>query len=125
MEEVSEIYVIMRGEVKIGFRINQKQSYALKGDDMLFGAYNITFNKRSMFVFRISNQFKERNGYFIRKKNWMFLIRELPKEHKKIEELVEKLKDKIDFEYYSKLMNPMIYRKNKAMERFTLRNDYE
>jgi hypothetical protein len=47
MEEVLEIYVMIVGEIKIGFRLNHRQSYALKGDDMFFGAYNVTFRKRS------------------------------------------------------------------------------
>jgi len=115
MEEVSEIYVLIKGEVKIGFRINHRQSFALKGDDMFFGAYNVTYNKRSMYVFRISNKFKDNYGYFIRKKNWMYLTKELAEENKKIEEIVARLNEKLDFEFHSKLMNPMIYYKNKAM----------
>lgn len=106
MEEVSEIFIMMRGEIKIGFRLNHRQSFALKGDDMLFGAYNMTFNKRSMFVFRISSKCKENNGYFIRKSNWNSLINDkslFQDENKKLAELVDKLKQKLQVEYMKKL----------------------
>lgn len=127
MEEVSEIFIMMRGEVKIGFRLNHRQSYALKGDDMLFGAYNMTFNKRSLYVFRISAKCKENNGYFIRRKNWHTLINDksMMDENKKLAELCDKLKAKLEKEYFKKLVKPMTIAKNKAMQKFRLRNDYD
>jgi hypothetical protein len=125
MEEVSEIYIILKGEIKIGFRLNHLQNFVLKGDDMFFGAYNVTFNKRSMYVFRISARCKENHGYFIRKTNWIKLTTELSKENRIIEELIERLKEKLDQEYQDKLMLPMIKHKNDAMKKFTRRSDYQ
>ena len=57
MEEFTEVVFLLEGEFKIGFRINQKEIYVLRADNVMIGGYNVMFNSRSLFIYRIHNTF--------------------------------------------------------------------
>lgn len=47
MEEATEIYFLMSGQVTIGFKINQKEVQVLMSSYLFIGGFEVTFNKRS------------------------------------------------------------------------------
>ena len=68
IEEVEEIFFIVKGSIEIGFEINRMPKYVVrlqKGG--VIGIYNITFNKKTMFHYRVKHEF---HGYTIKKDNW-------------------------------------------------------
>jgi hypothetical protein len=72
IEEVNSIYFIVKGSVEVGFEVNRDPKYVLrltKGG--VFGIYNVTFNKKTMFTYRVKDAFQ---GFTIRKDNWKSLM---------------------------------------------------
>ena len=73
LDEVNEVIFFMSGAVDIGFEINRKQAYVLRIDNnMLIGAYNVAYNKRSKFIYKT---YKDCSGFSIRRldrKRFMF-----------------------------------------------------
>jgi hypothetical protein len=68
LDEVNEVIFFMSGAVDIGFEINRKQAYVLRIDNnMLIGAYNVAYNKRSKFIYKTS---KDCSGFSIRRLDW-------------------------------------------------------
>ena len=52
LDEVQEIIFFTQGMYQIGYSINKKESYPLKYNGCnVLGAYGITFNKRSNFIY--------------------------------------------------------------------------
>jgi hypothetical protein len=65
LAEVNEVIFFTKGSIDIGFEINRKISYVLRIDkDILIGAYNVVYNKRSRFNYKT---FKNCEGYSIRR----------------------------------------------------------
>jgi hypothetical protein len=72
IEEVQEIFFIVKGSIEIGFEINRIPKYVLRlGAGGVVGIFNITFNKKTMFMYRVKHRFV---GYTIRKDNWKSLL---------------------------------------------------
>tara|TARA_B110000285_G_C15131051_1_gene623618 strand:- start:1139 stop:1552 length:414 start_codon:yes stop_codon:yes gene_type:complete len=68
LDEVNEVIFFMSGAVDIGFEINRKQAYVLRIDNnMLIGAYNVAYNKRSKFIYKT---YKDCSGFSIRRLDW-------------------------------------------------------
>jgi hypothetical protein len=64
----------MKGQCVIGYEINNQKRFCIKyTDNFVIGAYDLTFNKKSMFIYRAMTYIE---GYFIRKDIWMGLIDE-------------------------------------------------
>ena len=56
IEEVNSIFFIVKGSVEVGFEVNRDPKYVLrltKGG--VFGIYNVTFNKKTMFTYRVKD----------------------------------------------------------------------
>ena len=67
-QDTEEMFFINSGSIDVGFELNTDRKYCLrliKGGSI--GFYNCTFNKRTMFVYKVNNYFK---GMTIRKTNW-------------------------------------------------------
>jgi hypothetical protein len=65
LDEFSEISFCMSGKCVVGYEINNRKRYCIKySDNFVIGAYDLTFNKRSMFIWRAVSYIE---GYFIRK----------------------------------------------------------
>tara|TARA_B110000285_G_C15039611_1_gene571130 strand:- start:206 stop:388 length:183 start_codon:yes stop_codon:yes gene_type:complete len=59
----------MTGGVNLGYDINRVTKYAARLEgNMVLGAYEMSFNKRSQLIYRASKT--STNSYFIRKRNW-------------------------------------------------------
>jgi CRP-like cAMP-binding protein len=70
--EVRSIYFIVKGSVDVGFEVNRKPKYVVrlrKGGT--FGIYNVTYDKKTMFNYRVKHDFQ---GFTIRKINWKILM---------------------------------------------------
>ena len=76
MEEVHEIIFLMSGNYKVGYQLNQSRRFVTKGTGhtLMIGAYNLTFNKRSIFIHAIESPREVCKGYFIRKRNWFSIL---------------------------------------------------
>ena len=76
LDEFNEVIFFIEGIYEIGFEINRVKTYVLRYKDKnVIGAYGVTFNKRSLFVFRT---FSVCNGYSIRRTNWKKVINDHP-----------------------------------------------
>jgi CRP-like cAMP-binding protein len=55
LDEVNEVFFIERGQIDIGFEINRKKQYVFRlSQDVQVGSYNVTFDKRSRYIFKAS-----------------------------------------------------------------------
>lgn len=72
IEEVQEIFFIMKGSIEIGFEVSRKPKYVLRlTRGGVIGIFNVTFNRKTMFSYRVRHEFE---GYTIRKDNWKQII---------------------------------------------------
>ena len=68
IEEVQELFFIVKGSIEVGFELSRVPKYVIrlqKGG--VIGIYNVTFNKKTMFHYRVKHEF---HGFTIRKDNW-------------------------------------------------------
>ena len=106
IEEVQEIFFIVKGSIEIGFEINRTPKYVLRlGPGGAIGIFNITYNKKTMFNYRIKNCF---TGYTIRKDDWKALLGN--PEYSEVSEFVKSQVFK-DFEIQIKFKCLEVYRK--------------
>lgn len=76
LDEIGEITFIDQGTVGIGFEINKKAQFVIKHENKcVVGAFGITFGQRSQYIYKT---FTRVQGYFIRKVNWMDILKEKP-----------------------------------------------
>ena len=106
IEEVQEIFFIVKGSIEIGFEVNRTPKYVLRlGPGGAIGIFNITYNRKTMFNYRIKNCF---TGYTIRKDNWKALLN-----NPEYSEISEHVKTQVlkDFEMQIKFKCLEVYRK--------------
>ena len=70
LDEIREVVFIM-GQYHVGYSINKKSMFRLKQSNLDIGAFGITFNKRSHYIFKSAANV---NGYFVRKLHWVTLL---------------------------------------------------
>lgn len=74
LDEFNEITFINTGQVVIGYEVNNKKKFCIKyNDSFVIGAYECTFNKRSVFIYKANTIIE---GLFIRKCKWNQLMLE-------------------------------------------------
>lgn len=70
--EINEIIFFRDGILEVGYDINKIRKYVYRYESKyVTGAYNCTFNERSLFVYRCKTNCK---GYYIRKNVWKQLL---------------------------------------------------
>jgi hypothetical protein len=70
--EVRSIYFIVKGTVDVGFEINRIPKYVVRlTQGGTFGIYNVTFEKKTMYNYRVKH---DMHGFTIRKMNWKVLM---------------------------------------------------
>ena len=53
LDEVNEVIFINQGTYEIGFEMNRIQNFVLRyKDSNVIGAYGVTFNQRTLFVYK-------------------------------------------------------------------------
>ena len=76
LSEINEIIFVQTGEMDVGFDINKIRNYVYRfNSNYVIGAYNCTFNERSLFVYRCRTDCQ---GYYIRKNVWKQLLDSFP-----------------------------------------------
>mgnify|MGYP006090323903 CR=1 FL=1 len=102
---MNEVIFITNGTYEIGFEINKFKEYVIRFRDCnLIGAYGVTFDKRSHFVYKT---YTACEGFFIRKQCWKDLLNE----H---DEFSCQFKDKIKTSY-EYTMNKIMEEKQKRL----------
>lgn len=73
LDEINEILFFSKGQVVVGYEINKQRWYCMRYiDRCVVGAYGLTFNQRSAFIYTALTNC---HGYSIRKINWLKLLR--------------------------------------------------
>jgi CRP-like cAMP-binding protein len=113
--EINEIIFVETGQIEVGFDINKIRKYVYRYDSKyVIGAYNCTFNERSLFVYRCRTNCK---GYYIRKNVWKQLIDSYPS----IRDIIQK---QIQEEYEMHLKKEMHETKEKYLFKIKQRSDF-
>ena len=74
LDEVNEVLFFHAGAVDIGFEINHFKQFVLRlSKDIIIGAYNLSFNKRTRFIYKSKSYC---SGFSIRRSNWKHLMEE-------------------------------------------------
>jgi hypothetical protein len=116
LDEINEVIFFDNGTFEIGYEINKFTKYVIKFRNYkVLEAYGATFNKRSQFIYRTVTECK---GYFIRKSNWLSTLTDNPN-------LAEELKKKIIIDYEYTVKSKINKSKEKDIQRWEGRNDYE
>jgi hypothetical protein len=114
LEEFNEISFCMSGQCVIGYEINNQKRFCIKyTDNFVLGAYDLTFNKKSMFIYKAVSYIE---GYFIRKEIWMDLINEY-------ESIGLCIKRNILLNYLLKIRIKINVHKERAMNMLKIRKD--
>lgn len=72
LDEQNEVIFFNNGTYEVGYEINRVKKYVLRyRNSNVIGAYPVTFNKRSIFIYKTVTECK---GYSIRKFNWQKIM---------------------------------------------------
>jgi len=117
LDEVNEVIFFNKGSVDIGFEINRFKKFVIRlSKDIIVGAFNISFNKRTKFIYLAKTYC---NGYSIRRSNWKNLIDD--EDHKII---AGHLKNSVRKYYEKNILNIMKQEKEKVIQKWYKRADY-
>jgi hypothetical protein len=57
LDEINEIIFVQSGVMDIGFEINRIKKFVFRyNSNFVIGAYNCTFNQRSLFIYKCKTQ---------------------------------------------------------------------
>ena len=109
LDEVNEVIFINQGTYEIGFEMNRIQNFVLRyKDSNVIGAYGVTFNKRTLFLYKTVTTCQ---GFFIRRNAWRNLINEHV-------EISNHLKESVKKEYEISIMNTVMTEKKAVIARW-------
>lgn len=78
LEEMNEVIFIDNGMYEIGYDFNGEKKFPIRYKNTnVIGAYGLTFNKRSQFIYRTVTNC---SGWFIRRRPW----REIMGKHEQV-----------------------------------------
>ena len=118
LDEFTECLFFTEGSYLIGYTINRQPKYPmrLKGNTQI-GAYGVTFNKRTLFIYKTVEQCK---GFFIRKQKWIDIIN-----NEDNESFLYDAKLKIRSDYIKNIKSVLLECKEFDIRKLTQRADYE
>jgi hypothetical protein len=87
----------------------------LKGG--VVGIYNVTFDKKTIFIYRVKAEFE---GFSIRRENWKDIIFSSD-----FEDISKMIREKIDQEYHRGIKDKVLEIHQKVMNRLKKRQDKE
>ena len=71
LEDVNEVLFFNKGMYEIGYEFNGEPRFKIRyKNSNLIGAFNVTFNKKSQFIYRTVTLC---SGFFIRRRGWVDL----------------------------------------------------
>jgi hypothetical protein len=102
--------------VDVGYEINKDRKFCIRhSHHVVIGAYNVTFNKRAVFVYRCK---QDCSGYFIRRENW--------KDCLEIDPYIEEtIKSNVKFQYQEHIMKKVLSVKEQFMLKTAKRRDFQ
>ena len=100
LDEIDEIVFVCNSEIKIGYSINNKKFFRLTHQCNAVGAYGVTFNRKSHFIYKVVS---DSEAYFIRQNNWSTMINSF--DNKQLKQSIE---NKIKEEYEQKVESVLI-----------------
>lgn len=116
-DEFGQVTFIQKGSVKIGFEFQKMKKFVLKKENhCVVGAYGLTFNQRSRFIYRISS--KQAKGYFIRRAAWHSILKKKP-------DIAVILIHNIIQDYVLNIRTKVYYARNQIIKRYEQRNDHD
>ena len=121
LDEVNEVYFFNHGDYDVGFEINRELYFVIRYKNSLsaniIGAYGVTFNKRSKFIYRTVTVCE---GFSVRKTNWKTLMDD---EDNTI--IAGHLKKLLKKDYTKTLFNKVNDEKTKILEKWQQRADFD
>jgi len=115
LEEINEVLFISRGQCDVGFEVNKIKKFVLRFfNKTVVGAYNCTFNIRSVFCYRCNS---ECEGYSIRKSHWLKIMNEYP-------EIAVVIKSNVVSEYNKSIRFKVIGAKKEHLKKLSRRADF-
>jgi hypothetical protein len=118
LDEVDEVCFFNYGQIDVGFEINRKQYFELRlRNSVIVGAYNVSFNKRSKYIYRTHTYCE---GYTIRKTNWHIIMSD--EEHSLLGNM---LKKRIKREYQINTDWKIASIRKSMIDKWKRRADYE
>ena len=116
LEEISEIFFVSKGSTDIGYQVNKKPKFVIRyTDKTMVGAYNVSFNKRSLFIYKCST---DCHGYFIRKQKWVSIL----SQDKDIETFINQNVEKW---YINQIKRKVLQLKEKDLMKMSIRKDFD
>ena len=107
---------VYNGILEIGYQINSKANYVWKLQNGILGDYQLTFNKRSHFDYRVVTHCQ---AFFIRRLNWKKILED--RDHP---DIIRMYKEKL-LKGYNTLKNTIMQMKSDKMKAIAKRYDYE
>ena len=118
LDEFTEVLFYMTGSYNIGFTVNRVHKFPLRyGGCRVIGAYNVSYNKRSMFAYKT---YERCQGYFVRKSNWLRIMAE-----EEYQYLVELFKQNAREEYFSTIKSRLLECKEFELRKLSDRADFD
>jgi hypothetical protein len=116
--ETNEMFFLNSGAIDIGFELNNQAKYCIRlQKGTVVGAFNCTFNKKTMFIYKAPTLFR---GYTIRKLNWLKILM-----NEDYHNLAAVIKKNVRDEYFIKIKNRVLLEQGKYVKRLQNRADYE
>ena len=116
LDEINEILFVNKGEVVVGFEINNQKKYCIRlRNQCVIGAYELNFGQRAKYVY---TAFKRTHAYFIRKEKWTEITSDSPNVSKS-------LTVKIFYDHQLTVENRIITAKRKALKKLQKRRDVQ
>lgn len=120
LDEFTEVIFLISGVFEVGYNINQISKYVIKEQQIMIGAYDVTFYKRSLFNYRIIPN-KKASGYFIRQGNWHQKL--MKNQH--CSKYAEFVKEALVKQYEEGIKEKVLLRKVEDIAKFRNRMDFD
>lgn len=66
------VFLLKQVKYHIGYSVNKKHLFKIKKSDQDIGAYGVTYDKKSNYIYKTR---QESEGFFIRRKHWKNIMR--------------------------------------------------
>ena len=119
LDESNYVVFLLQNEkvqYHIGYSVNKQHIYKIKQQNQEIGAYGVTFDKKSNYIYKTK---QESEGFFIRRKHWKNVIND---ENTKDCVLILKQQIKKRYEFMSDILENL---KSHDLNTITLRNGKE
>ena len=116
MDESLEVIFVEQGLYDVGFEINNRQFYEARfGMSTYIGGFQICFNKRHSFVYKAKTYLK---CLSIRRGKFKHILSKFP-------EFDWQIRQKFLNHYMRHIYQPLTKKKNRYIEEFKCRNDFQ